>query len=53
MDTLPCSLVLIKTDTASVVGHARLMAVAGAPTEALVESGKYNHFLLLPNQTSL
>ncbi len=45
VDSLPCSLVLVDSECARVVGHARLMAVAGSPTGALVESGSWNILL--------
>lgn len=38
IDELPCSLVLLNGGRA-VVGHARLLPVAGATNAALIESG--------------
>ncbi len=41
VDELPCSLVLLNSGGA-VVGHARLLPVAGATNAALIESGTSN-----------
>ena len=38
-DDLPCSLVLVEGGSGRVVGHARLMRVAGRGNAALVETG--------------
>lgn len=38
-DDLPCSLVLVEGESGRVVGHARLMQVAGREKAALVETG--------------
>lgn len=40
-DDLPCSLVLVEGESGRVVGHARLMQVAGREKAALVETGTY------------